>query len=53
MPTSHLKNTSNAQLRRFEPLQNAHTPMYAALFYMLHIDAYGVSRLVLERNPHF
>ncbi len=41
----------------------SHTLMYASLFHMLHIDAYGVSRprmsgfrkaqLAVERNLHF
>jgi len=33
---SHLKNASNAQLQRCEPLQNAHMlAMYAPLFHRL------------------
>ena len=44
--TSHLKNTSNAQLRCCEPLQNAHILPCMLRFFI------GL-RLVLLRNLHF
>jgi len=43
---ANLKNTSNAQLRRCDPLQNAHILLCMLCFFI-------GSRLVLERNLHF
>jgi hypothetical protein len=44
--TSHLKDTSNAQLRCCEPLRNAHILPCMLRFFI-------GSRLVLERDLHF
>jgi len=44
--TSYLKNTSYAQLRRCEPLQNAHILQCMLRFFI-------GSRLVLEPKLHF
>ncbi|HSQ83676.1 MAG TPA: hypothetical protein VLM43_03030, partial [Desulfobacterales bacterium] len=47
-PTSHLKNTSNAQLQRCEPLQNVLLIRLSA-----GLRFFIGPRLVLELNLHF
>ena len=54
--TSHLKNTSNAQLQCCEPLQTAHIlPCMLRFFIDSHprISGYRKAQLALERNLHF